>query len=220
MSSRVLRFYFDYLSPYGYLAWQDMPAIAGRYDLRLEPTPILLAGLLNHHGHKGPAEIPSKRRYMFRDCIRRAAARDVPFNPPFTHPFHPLLSLRATLLDMEPAQRIELVTRLFAATWAEGRDVSTTEVVGTICEELGIPDALERVQDPMVKQKLRDVTTEAIDRGVFGVPSMMVDDELFWGSDSLEHFEDYLSGQDPVAKNDYAGWDAVQSSATRPAGKL
>lgn len=215
MPDRTLRFHFDYLSPYSYLAWQEIPRLAARHRLTLEPIPILLAGLLNHHGHKGPGEIPPKRSYVFRDCIRRASVLGVPFNPPSSHPFHPLLSLRVTSLDMEPNIREQLITRLFFATWAEGLDVSTPEVVAAICGELEIPDALERVQDPRVKARLKDATEEAVERGVFGVPTMIVDDEIFWGTDSFVHFESYLAGDDPAADADLTAWDAVKPTATR-----
>jgi 2-hydroxychromene-2-carboxylate isomerase len=216
MPSGVLRFCFDYLSPYSYLAWQEIPGLARRYDLQLEPMPVLLAGLLNHHGHKGPGEIPPKRAYVFKDCLRRAACLGVPFNPPFSHPFHPLPSLRVTMLDMDEERRLELVTRLFAATWAEGRDVSSTEVVGAICNEVGVPSALERVRDPVVKQRLKDTTAKAIQLGVFGVPTMLVGDELFWGTDSFQHLEGYLAGDDPVAATDLRAWEAIPLSAVRP----
>lgn len=189
--------------------------MANRQDLRVDPKPTLLAALLNHWGHKGPGELPSKRLYMFKDCLRGAAAAHVPFAPPFSHPFNPLASLRATLLDMDDDTRHELVTRLFAATWAESLDVSSPEVVARICAEAGVPDALQRIRDPAVKQRLHDASREAIELGVFGVPTMIVEGELFWGTDSFEHLERYLRGEDPVHPNDMATWEAVPVSAHR-----
>lgn len=215
MSERTLHFHFDYLSPYSYLGWQEIPGLAARHGLTLDPVPILLAGLLNHHGHKGPGEIPPKRAYIFRDCIRRASALGVPFAPPASHPFHPLLSLRVTCLDMDRDVRKQLVTRLFSATWADGLDVSAPEVVGAICQELAIPDALDRVRDPRIKARLRDATERAVARGVFGVPTIIVDDQVFWGTDSFGHFERYLEGNDPVAGADLSAWDAVGPTASR-----
>ncbi|MGB5810265.1 MAG: 2-hydroxychromene-2-carboxylate isomerase [Polyangiales bacterium] len=215
MPTRALRFYFDYISPYSYLAWQELPDLVRRRRLTLEPIPILLAGLLDHHGHKGPAEIPPKRAYVFRDCVRRAAALEVPFNPPFSHPFHPLLSLRVTSLDMKPGTRTMLITRLFHATWVEGRDTSDTEVVGSVCNEVGVPDALARVQEQPIKDRLRDATASAVGLGVFGVPTMRIGEELFWGADSLVHLEGFLTGRDPLGDADREGWDRVQPSAIR-----
>jgi 2-hydroxychromene-2-carboxylate isomerase len=215
MPSRVLVFHFDYLSPYSYLAWHVLPDFARRHDLRIVLAPTLLAALLNRLGHKGPGEIPPKRIYMFKDCVRRAAIAGVPFVPPFSHPFNPLPSLRATLLDMDDAIRECVVSELFDATWAQGRDVGSAEVVAEICATLGVPDVLERIQDPAIKQRLRDWSSQAIDRGVFGVPTMIVDGELFWGADSFPHVERYLAGRDPVSQQDLERWLAVRASAQR-----
>ena len=107
MSARVFRFHFDFISPYSYLAWCRVGAFAHDHDLRVEPKPTLFAALLNHLDHKGPGEIPEKRAYMFKDCQRLAAQLDVPFVPVFSHPFNPLPSLRATLLDMDDPDAYE-----------------------------------------------------------------------------------------------------------------
>lgn len=215
MSTRRVQFHFDYLSPYSYLAWHRMREVAARHRLEVEPKPTLLAALLNHWGHKGPAEIPPKRLYMFKDCLRTAAALGVPFAPPFSHPFNPLASLRATLLEMNEGIREDLITRLFAATWAEGLDVGSPKVVARICADAGVPNALERLGDPVVKQRLRDASAEAIGLGVFGVPTMIVGDELFWGMDSFAHLERHLAGRDPVRPEDVESWQAVPMTAHR-----
>jgi len=215
MPKRVLRFHFDYISPYSYLAWQQLGEFANEHNLWVEPRPTLFAGLLNQFGHKGPAEIEPKRIYMFKDCLRRAAQLDVPFAPVFSHPFNPLPSLRATLLDMEDPTRERLVTALFRATWAQSRDVGSAAVVAEVCAGAGVPDALERIRDPEIKQRLLQASREAIDSGVFGVPTMIVDDELFWGTDSFPHLARYLRGDDPVRPEDVEAWLAVPPSAQR-----
>lgn len=215
MASRALRFHFDYLSPYSYLAWQQLRGFAPRHGLRVEPKPTLLAALLNHLGHKGPAEIAPKRIYMFKDCLRAAARLDVPFVAPFSHPFNPLASLRATLLEMDDLTRERLVTALFDAAWAKSLDVGSAEVVGEICAGVGVPNARERIQDTAIKKKLFDANDEAIALGVFGVPTMIVEDELFWGTDSFPHLERYLAGDDPVRREDIASWLAVRATAHR-----
>ena len=215
MAPRTLHFYFDYLSPYAYLAWQEMPSVAEKHDLEVRPAPVLLAGLLDRHGHKGPAEIPPKRAYMFKDCLRRAAGLGVPFRPPFSLPFRPLVPLRASLLDMDPKQRIALVTRLFDATWGHSRDVSDPRVVGPLCEEVGVQNAVQRIEDPEVKLRLRRATTDAIEEGVFGVPTMRIGDELFWGTDSIPLLVAHLRGEDSAASWDPAEWAAIKASAAR-----
>ena len=215
MSRRVLGFHFDYISPYSYLAWHRLGEFSQEHDLHVVPKPTLLAALLNHLGHKGPGEIPPKRIYMFKDCLRAAAELDVPFVPVSSHPFNPLASLRATLLDMDDDTRHRLVTKLFNATWAESRDVGSPEVVAEICADAGVPDALARIKDPAIKKRLLDANHEAIERGVFGVPTMAVDDELFWGTDSFPHLARYLDGDDPVRPEDVEGWLAVRATAKR-----
>ena len=215
MASRVLGFHFDYLSPYGYLAWHRLHGLTEQYDLRVEVKPTLFAALLNHFGHKGPAEIPPKRIYMFKDSFRAAAQLSLPFVPPFSHPFNPLASLRATLLDMDDDTRARLVTDLFDATWAQGRDVGSAEVVAEVCANAGVPDALERIREPAIKQRLRDASQQAIEVGVFGVPTMVVEGELFWGTDSLAHLERFLAGKDPVRPEDVESWLAVPGTAQR-----
>jgi 2-hydroxychromene-2-carboxylate isomerase len=116
---------------------------------------------------------------------------------------------------MDDATRKRLVSRLFAGVWAEGLDMGSAPVVARLCEEMGIRDALSRIEDPAVKQSLHDASREAIDLGIFGVPTMVVDGEPFWGTDSFAHLERYLTGDDPVRPGDLARWQAVPASAHR-----
>ncbi len=215
MAEKVLSFYFDYISPYAYLAWHRLQTFAPEHGLRVAVQPTLFAALLNAHGHKGPGEIAPKRAYMFKDCARLAAGRGLPFEPPASHPFNPLPSLRASLLDMDEAMRVKLVTRLYAATWAEGRDVGSAAVVAELCAGLGIPDARARLAEPALKRRLREATEGAIELGVFGVPTFVVDTELFWGNDSFPHLERFLAGEDPVEPGDEERWARVEPSAER-----
>ncbi|MFW2390599.1 MAG: DsbA family protein, partial [Polyangiales bacterium] len=104
---------------------------------------------------------------------------------------------------------------LFDATWAEARDVGSAEVVAELCAEVGVHDALNRIGEPAVKRALRESTDRAIGDGVFGVPAMIVDGELFWGTDSLPHLERFLAGEDPVRAEDVEGWLSVPASAQR-----
>lgn len=215
MAERTLTFHFDYISPYSYLAWHRLQRFAPEHGLVVEPKPTVFAGLLNEHGHKGPGEIEPKRAYMFKDCLRGAALLGVPFEPPATHPFNPLPTLRATLLEMADDTRTALITRLYAATWAERRDVGAPEVVAELCGEVGVPDVLDGIQAPAIKKRLLDLGREAIAHGVFGVPTMIVDGELFWGTDSFAHLARYLAGEDPIRPGDAERWADVQASAKR-----
>src|SRR5947207_2147613 len=112
MSSSTLQFYFDFISPYAYLGWTQIHLLAGRHGSTVEPVPILFAALLNTYGHKGPAEIPPKRAYIFKNVLRLAHRLGVPLQPPPAHPFNPLLALRVASLPMEAGERRRLIDAL------------------------------------------------------------------------------------------------------------
>jgi len=208
-----MTFYFDVISPYAYLAWTQIHAVAGERPVR--PVPILFAGLLNHHGQKGPAEIPSKKAYVFKDVLRLAAGFGVPLRPPPTHPFNPLLALRVAGLEMEACTRRALIDALFHAVWGEGSGVTDEQVVGGLAADCGVPDAVERATSPEAKARLRSSTEQAIAEGVFGVPTAVVDGELFWGCDGLGHLRRFLAGNDPIDAALVAQWVGLASGVER-----
>src|ERR1700754_987264 len=96
-----LRVYFDFISPYAYLAWTQLPGLAARHGCTIEPIPVLFAALLEHHGTRGPAEVPAKRRYLLVDVAPKARALGVPVGLPPHHPFNPLLALRLASLPLD-----------------------------------------------------------------------------------------------------------------------
>lgn len=212
---RQVRFLFDFLSPYAYLAWHRVHEVALPHGAEVVPEPVLLAALLTHHGNVGPAEIPAKRRYVFLDVLRSAAALGVPFHPPPAHPFPPLLALRVAGLEAEPAVRRRLVDALFTAVWGGGPGVEDPAHVDALAAAAGVPDAVARASEPEAKERLRAATERALAAGVFGVPTMIVDDELFWGLDSLGHLERRLAGLPPVATGELLAWLERPASATR-----
>jgi len=210
----AIRFYFDYVSPNAYLAWTQLPRLADRYGATIEPVPVLFAGLLEAYGQLGPAEIPAKIRWMARNNLRKAALLHVALEPPAFHPFNPLLALRVSTLPLEAAARLALVDALFRAVWVQGRHVSEPAVVEAVAGEIGLPGAalVDDAQRAEHKVRVRRNTDEAIAAGVFGVPTMHVGDELFWGYDDFPHLELHLAGKDPI---DPIGADAWLA-ASRP----
>ncbi|HET9987587.1 MAG TPA: 2-hydroxychromene-2-carboxylate isomerase [Kofleriaceae bacterium] len=209
---RTLRFYFDYLSPYAYLAWTQVHALG----VEVEPHPILFAALLDANGTRGPAEVPARRRYIIRDLARIAHRFGVPLVAPPAHPFNPLLALRVTALDMPAAQRRALIDALYGATWATGQGITDPEVVQRIASELGLPvDAVARAQSAEIKARIRANTDDAIARGMFGVPTMLVDDQMFWGCDSLPHLAHYLAHGDVVPAEMIEIWERLPAAAVR-----
>lgn len=197
--SAPIRFWFDFVSPFAYLAFKRAGARAQRHDRELELVPVLFAAMLDHHGHLGPAEIPPKRELIFRQCVPRAARRNLRFSPPPSHPFNPLLGLRVASLDYDPGTRAWVVERLYDATWGGGPGIEDPAIISSLLDGHGLDgrDVVERAQTPENKQRVRIQTERAIASGVFGVPSFLVDGELFWGDDAIEDIDDKLAGRDP-----------------------
>jgi 2-hydroxychromene-2-carboxylate isomerase len=180
-----LTWYFDFVSPFSYLQFAAFPALFQRSDVDL--TPVLFAGLLDHYSHKGPAEIEPKRKHTYQHTQWIAGKRGLPIRYPPAHPFNPLQALRlATALGAT----YETVKTIFDFIWVEGR--SPNDEWQALCDALGVPGAEGLAASAAVKLQLRESTDEAIRRGVFGVPTFVVDDHLFWGIDATEMLLDYL----------------------------
>ncbi len=211
----AIHFYLDYLSPYAYVAWHALRPIAASRGRAVEARPVLLAALLKHHGHLGPAEIPAKREYVFKDVSRTAARMKLPLSPPPAHPFNPLLPLRVTALEMSEEIRHRLVDALFDLTWGGKGGIEDAKVVERVCETLGIEDAIARATAPEGKAAVRALTEGAIQAGAFGTPTMIVDGELFFGHDSLGHLGRFLDGEDPVDPAMIERWRDLPSTARR-----
>jgi 2-hydroxychromene-2-carboxylate isomerase len=217
-----LRFYFDYLSPYAYLAWTRVHELVAPYSLPVEPVPILLAALLQHNRTRGPAEVPARRIYLFRDIVRIAHRHGIPLEPPPAHPFNPLLALRVSSIDMPPEVRRRLVDGLFAAVWAGGPGVTDPATVAQIATAAGLDGsaALSAAGSEEIKNRLRQNTEQAVAAGVFGVPTLVIERagapaELFWGFDSFPAITRFLDGQDPITPELVARWAAIPVGVTR-----
>src|SRR5439155_11762950 len=184
----------------------------------IAPVPVLFAGLLEAHGQLGPAEIPSKALWTAKNNVRKAVLLGVPLNPPAFHPFNPLLALRVSSSPVDAAARRALVGALFDAVWVRGLHVSDPAVVERVAGELGLDGAalVAQAQLPESKARVRKQTDDAIARGVFGVPSMEVGDELFWGYDDFPYLELCLAGKDPLDSGQWQKWfSAPGPSAVR-----
>lgn len=197
--STSLRFHFDFLSPYAYLAWTRIHGIAGASGRDVEPVPVVFAALLDAHGTRGPAEIPAKRRYLVKDVLRIADALGAPIAPPFALPFRSLHALRMASLPLEPAIRRRLIDRLYAGAWARSEDLTDRASLARIASEVGLdPGIVAEAETAENKERLRSQTEGAIAAGVFGVPTVIADGELFWGTDSLPHLERFLAGRHAI----------------------
>ena len=185
---RTLDWYFDFVSAFAYFQHESFARFPGDVEIRYHP--VLFAGLLAHHGHKGPAEIAEKRRFTYRQWVWQAARQGIPFKLPPAHPFNPLRVLRLALaLDRDPA----VVATIFRFIWRDGEDIEDEASWRRLGAELGVDDAEARVGDAAVKAELRAATEQAAARGLFGVPTLVVGKELFWGADATEMVLDFLA---------------------------
>lgn len=219
MSAAPIRVYVDFISPYAYLAWTQIHALAARHGRAVEPVPVLFAAMLDAWGHKGPAEIPPKRAYIFKDALRRARRAGVPLSPPPTHPFNPLLALRVASLPMDAVTQRALITGLFRATWGGGGGVTDPAAVAAIADAAGLDGAaaVRAAGEVEAKERVRAQTAAAIAEGAFGVPTLVVDGELFWGFDAFDHIDARLRGDDPIDDAALLRWRDLEASSVRRA---
>jgi 2-hydroxychromene-2-carboxylate isomerase len=178
--------YFDFISPYAYFGLPLLKGLPAEADLRYQP--ILLAGLLNHWGQKGPAEIPPKRTWTYRACVWWAKQHDVPFQMPAVHPFNPLPYLRLCIAAGNTRSAIQTI---FEALWTTGANPADPGTLAALVAQLGVPR--ERLEDSHVKDTLRQNTAGAVERGVFGVPTLFLQGQVFWGSDAVDFAAAFLA---------------------------
>ena len=213
--TRQADWYFDFVSPFAYLQFEAFDRFPD--DLAVSLKPVLFAGFLGHWEHKGPAEIPAKRRQTYRYCHWLAGTRGVPYKMPPRHPFNPLTVLR---LAIALGAESEVVGLIFRHIWAEGNDGQDPESLAALAVSLGVEDLEARVGDPAVKQQLRANTEEAIERGVFGVPTFAVGEELFWGEDSTGMMVDYLADPELFRSGEFERLDNLPAAAARKQSRL
>lgn len=218
----TLRVYLDFISPYAYLGWTRIVPLAERRGLELRPVPVLFAAMLDSFGSKGPAEIEPKRIYTFKHVVRLADELGVPLRPPPMHPFNPLLALRIASLPQPEVQRRRVIDLLFGRTWGTGEGVADAEALTRALDDAGLPGAamVAEASTPEAKARVREQTSDALARGVFGVPSWEVEGtgEMLWGQDSVGHLERILDGDDPVTPETLERWRDLPQ-ALRPALK-
>ncbi|MEZ0307242.1 MAG: 2-hydroxychromene-2-carboxylate isomerase [Ramlibacter sp.] len=189
---KQITFYLDFISPYALLAFEKLPEALQGQSYAVDFKPVLFAGLLKHHGQLGPAEIPGKREWTYRQVLWQAHTHGVPMDMPAAHPFNPLALLRLALAcgSGGTANRYTCET-IFRHVWRGGADAVEPQRLEALRQ------LLAPLRDPAsdeVKAELKANTEDAIARGLFGVPAMAVDDKLFWGFDALPMLSAYLKG--------------------------
>lgn len=184
-TSPTVDWYFDFISPFAYFGFHRLNELPEGVEIRLRP--VLFAALLDHWGQKGPGEIAPKRLWTFRWCRWVASQQGLRFQPPARHPFNPLPFLRMSLAVDSCSQA---VADIFEAIWTTGQDPQDTDFVQGLAAQLDCP--ADSLSDPAIKQALRQNTEDAIEAGVFGVPTLAIDGTLFWGADAVPLAAAYL----------------------------
>ena len=187
----AVRWYFDFISPFAYLQRPRIRELARTQAI--EYRPILFASLLQRLEHKGPAEMPDKRRFTYRHAVWRARERGLPLRFPPAHPFNPLAALR---LCIAAGCSDAAVDAIFDHLWRDGLRGDDADSLAPVAERLGL-DAAAAIADPGVKAQLQANFDAAVADGVFGVPTLAADGEVFWGDDATAMFEDWQ--RDPAA---------------------
>jgi len=193
-------FHFDVVSPYAYLAFERLPQVLQGCSYEVEYRPVLFAGLLQHWGHKGPAEIEPKRAWTFRHVHWLAQQHGITLHTPARHPFNPLPLLRLALA-CGPNRRV--VEAVFRHAWVGGGDPHDEQRLAQLTTSLA--PARGPAGDE-VKAELRCLTEAAAAAGLFGVPTFTLEGRHFWGLDALPMLRDALLGGPWFAGSD---WDAA-----------
>ena len=206
----IADWYFDFVSPFSYLQCERLQAQAAA----IRPRPDLFAAILDANGQKGPAEIAAKRRFTYRFVVWQAKALGIPLRFPHAHPFNPLPLLR---LALACDARLDAITRIFRFVWRDGRLPDLPIEWAELATGLGVADAARRIAEPDIKDALRRETDAAIARGVFGVPTLAIGSELFWGFDATDMALEFARAGGRYGDPEYTRVGDLPSAATRSA---
>jgi 2-hydroxychromene-2-carboxylate isomerase len=192
---RQADWFFDVISPYAYLQFHQLHRLPDDVEVRFRP--VLFAGLLNHWGQLGPAEIEAKKRHTFLLTRWRAQKLVLPFKAPPRHPFNPLTLLRLAIALGSDSAAIGVI---FDHIWANGQDGQDPDSLTRLAEQLGIDDLAAATSDAAVKDQLRLNTESAVSNGVYGVPTFLIEGQIFWGDDMFELMLEWLNGSPFMAE--------------------
>ena len=187
--AKTVEFYFDFGSPYSYLAYKALPALASAHGAQIVWQPMLLGGVFKATGNHSPVEIPAKGKWLHHDLLRWAARYGAAFkqNPHF--PINTLVLMRgAAGMQLRGLDFGKYVETVFHAMWAEPRNLGDPATLGAVLAAAGFDAGafMSLIGDPEVKERLKNTTDAAVARGVFGAPTFFVGDQMFWGQDRLD----------------------------------
>lgn len=178
-----ITFYLDFISPYAYLAFEQLPQALEGLSYSVTYKPVLLGAMLKHHGQLGPAEVPAKRAWTYRHVLWLGHAHGIPIDMPATHPYNPLPHLRLALATTQDgAINRHVAETIFRDVWRGGGEAGDTARLEALAAQLTV---VREAAGPEVKAQLRANTDEALAGSAFGVPAYELDGRMFWGFDAL-----------------------------------
>lgn len=205
---KTIHFFFDVISPYAWLAFNSLPQALQGISHRVVHKPVLFGAMLKHHGQLGPAEIATKREWTYRQVLWLAHQQGVELKLPASHPFNPLGLLRlAVACDAHGEPNRFVCEQVFRHVWCSAEDAADVDRLALLTAQLR---PTRDPASPEVKQDLQAHTQQALAAGLFGVPSFVVDDKVFWGQDALPMLRAYLLGD---AWFEGPDWNAVHATA-------
>lgn len=192
--SRKLEFFYDYVSPYTYLANSQLHQL----DADIVYRPMFLGGVMREVGNKPPKSIPAKGRYLDEDLKRWVATYDVPFTWNSVFPQNTIKALRVAIVAQHQGKLDAVHQPLFDAIWRHDQDLNDNDVLAAIIDKAGMDmsSVMEEISTDAIKEELHRNSDEAVDRGAFGAPTFFVGDEMFFGNDRLDFVRNALERQE------------------------
>ena len=181
-------FYFDFVSPYSFLAHKEIRKIENKIGIKIKYKPVLLGGLHNLHGIKAPAFIPAKAKHMIRDCKLIAQRNNVQFKFNSYFPIKSLNLMRGVLVAEEDNLKNQYIDNIFNSVWRDGLNMNDEIIVQKVLKNLNLnPKTFAlRSSSSLIKDSLRKKTSEAYEKGIFGAPTFVSNNKIFWGQDRIE----------------------------------
>ena len=181
-------FYFDFISPYSFLAHKEIRKIENKNSIKIKYKPILLGGLHNLHGIKAPAFIPAKAKHMIRDCKLIAEKNKIKFKFNTYFPIKSLNLMRGVLVAEEDNFKSYYIDSIFDSIWQDGLNMNDESIIQKVIKNLDVNPKtfFLRIGSSSIKDSLRKKTNDAYEKGIFGAPSFVSNNKIFWGQDRIE----------------------------------
>ena len=187
--SKTFEFYFDFVSPYSFIAHKEIRKLEKKNLIKVRYKPVLLGGLHNLHGIKAPAFIPSKAKFMIKDCKLITEKKRISFKFNSYFPIKTLNLMRGALVAEEDNFLNYYIDKIFDSVWKDGLNMNDQPIIDKILKNINVnpKEFFLRAHSESIKNLLKKKTSEAFDKGIFGAPTFYVNNKIFWGQDRLDY---------------------------------